>query len=201
MLQGGEGEEAGALRERAEGVLREWRAVLRSPLTELELAQNFGIYVHRMNMAGILACGDTLTRFLRVATQLCVEGARRQLREAAGRELAYATCDAFARLLSLLVRTAADPALPASPAPKLDLLNKALGVLAARLLHDHEAGDFQPLPVHRLLLMLFLDLNVPEPVLEAINYQVSPRCRLRYSLLKTDLTIHFSRVAVSFFFF
>jgi CCR4-NOT transcription complex subunit 1 len=49
-----------------------------------------------------------------------------------------------------------------------------LGIVAGVLLQDHDNRlvEFQQLPYHRLFIMLFLELNTPEPVLEAINYQV-----------------------------
>lgn len=42
------------------------------------------------------------------------------------------------------------------------------------LIQDHETrgAEFQQLPYHRIFIMLFLELNAPEPVLEAVNYQV-----------------------------
>lgn len=61
------------LQEKTECLLREWRAVLNSPLTEIELGQNFNLYVHRMNMNGILKSDDMITRFFRIATQLVIE--------------------------------------------------------------------------------------------------------------------------------
>ena len=42
------------------------------------------------------------------------------------------------------------------------------------LLQDHEVRktEFQQLPYHRIFIMLLLELNAPETVLEAINFQV-----------------------------
>jgi len=57
---------------------------------------------------------------------------------------------------------------------KINLLNKVLGIVAGVLLQDHDTrhAEFQQLPYHRIFIMLFLELNTPEPILEAINYQV-----------------------------
>lgn len=46
--------------------------------------------------------------------------------------------------------------------------------MAGVLQQDHEQHqtDFQQLPYHRAFIMLFLELNTPDPVLESINYQV-----------------------------
>ena len=50
-----------------------------------------------------------------------------------------------------------------------------LGIVAGVLLIDHEVRktDFQQVPYHRIFIMLFLELNSPDPILENINYQVS----------------------------
>lgn len=49
-----------------------------------------------------------------------------------------------------------------------------LGIVAGCLLQDHEehSTNFQQLPYHRVLLILFLDMNMAEPVLESMNFQV-----------------------------
>ena len=46
--------------------------------------------------------------------------------------------------------------------------------MAGVLLIDHEVRktDFQQVPYHRIFIMLFLELNSPDPILENINYQV-----------------------------
>lgn len=50
-----------------------------------------------------------------------------------------------------------------------------MGIIAGCLLQDHDehGTNFQQLPYHRLLLILFLDMNMAEPVLENMNFQVS----------------------------
>lgn len=51
---------------------------------------------------------------------------------------------------------------------------QVLSTVATVLFQDHELRhtDFQQLPYHRIFIMLLLELNQPEPVLEAINFQV-----------------------------
>lgn len=53
-------------------------------------------------------------------------------------------------------------------------LFQVLGIVAGVLLQDHEVRytEFQQLPYHRIFIMLFIELNAPEPILESINYQV-----------------------------
>jgi CCR4-NOT transcription complex subunit 1 len=55
-----------------------------------------------------------------------------------------------------------------------DFTTQVLGIVAGVLLQDHDnrLTEFQQLPYHRIFIMLFLELNTPEPILEAINYQV-----------------------------
>ncbi|XP_068619927.1 CCR4-NOT transcription complex subunit 1 isoform X4 [Battus philenor] len=167
------------LQEKTENLLREWRNVLLKPLTEIETGQNFNIYVHRMNTNGILKSDDMITRFFRIATQMCIENLYQQLNEERlnpspvppKREKYYTMCDSFIKLVSYLIKNTADGG---NPTPKLNLLNKILGIIAGCLLQDHDepGNNFQQLPYHRLLLILFLDMNMAEPVLESINYQV-----------------------------
>lgn len=51
------------LQEKTEYLLKEWKNVLLSPMTEIELSRNFNLFVHRMNMNGILKSDDMITRF------------------------------------------------------------------------------------------------------------------------------------------
>jgi len=61
-----------------------------------------------------------------------------------------------------------------STTPKINLLNKFLGIVAGLLIQDHEQQktDFQQLPFHRLFIMLFYDLNNSDPVFESITMQI-----------------------------
>ena len=51
---------------------------------------------------------------------------------------------------------------------------QVLGIVAGVLLQDQEVrgAEFQQLAYHRILIMLFLELNAPEQVLDSINFQV-----------------------------
>ena len=50
-----------------------------------------------------------------------------------------------------------------------------MGIVAGVLLQDQEVrgAEFQQLAYHRILIMLFLELNAPEQVLDSINFQVN----------------------------
>lgn len=128
-LQAREYDDPIGLTEKTENLLREWRNVLLSPLTEIEIGQNFNIYVHRLNMNGILKSDDMITRFFRIATQMCIENVYQQLNEDRMNpppvpqklEKYYSMCDTFIKLVSLLIKNTADSG---NPTPKLNLLNK-----------------------------------------------------------------------------
>lgn len=53
-------------------------------------------------------------------------------------------------------------------------LLQVLGLVCGIMIHDIESNstEFQQLPYHRILLMLFLELNAPEAILESINLPV-----------------------------
>ena len=61
-----------------------------------------------------------------------------------------------------------------------DLLSwQVLGIIGTVLMKDHEfrqnefqQSEFHQLAYHRMFAMLLLELNAPEPVLEAINFQI-----------------------------
>ncbi|KAG8224062.1 hypothetical protein J437_LFUL001139 [Ladona fulva] len=177
ILQAREFDDPPGLLEKTEFLLREWVEIYHSPSTSRDPGKAFSLFVHQMNLHGILKTDDLITRFFRLSTQMCVDLCYRALAEqnTAVNSLVRAKCfhtlDAFVRLIALLVKHSGDSA---SPATKINLLNKVLGIVAGVLLQDHEVhvSDFQQLPYHRIFIMLFLELNAPEPILEAINFQV-----------------------------
>lgn len=80
-------------------------------------------------MNGILKSDDMITRFFRIATQMCIENVYQQLTEdrmnpppvPPKRDKYYTICDSFIKLVSLLIKNTADGG---NPTPKLNLLNK-----------------------------------------------------------------------------
>ncbi|RZF38916.1 hypothetical protein LSTR_LSTR005163 [Laodelphax striatellus] len=148
-------EDPPGLTEKTEFLLREWVTIYHSNTKDPQKA--FSCFVHQMNLHGILKTDDLITRFFRLSTQMVVELCYRLLpdqssSQATTRNKIFHTLDAFVKLIALLV----------------------LGIVAGVLLQDHEGHqlEFQQLPYHRLFIMLFLELNSPEPILEAISYQV-----------------------------
>ncbi|XP_076649788.1 CCR4-NOT transcription complex subunit 1 isoform X4 [Halictus rubicundus] len=164
------------LMEKTEYLLREWVSMHHNPTHARDPTKAFGMFVHQMNMHGILKTDDLITRFFKLSTQMCVDLCYRALAETnAAPSVVRAKCfhslDAFVRLVALLVKHSGDST---NTHTKINLLNKVLGIVAGVLLQDHEirGTDFQQLPYHRIFIMLFLELCAPEPVLEAVNYQV-----------------------------
>ncbi|XP_065578848.1 CCR4-NOT transcription complex subunit 1-like isoform X2 [Artemia franciscana] len=164
------------LDEKTELLLHEWIVMYHSPSGGRDSGKAFGVFIHQMNLHGILKSDDIVTRFFRLSTQICVNMCYRVLSEPASspsiaRTKCFHNLDAFARLIALLVKHSGDTA---NTTTKVNLLNKVLGIIAGVLLLDHEsrAGEFQQLPYHRLFIMLFLELNAPEVVLESMGFQV-----------------------------
>lgn len=167
-------EDPPGLTEKTEFLLREWVTIYHSNTKDPQKA--FSCFVHQMNLHGILKTDDLITRFFRLSTQMVVELCYRLLpdqssSQATTRNKIFHTLDAFVKLIALLVKHSGDSS---NTATKINLLNKVLGIVAGVLLQDHEGHqlEFQQLPYHRLFIMLFLELNSPEPILEAISYQV-----------------------------
>ncbi|XP_039287191.1 LOW QUALITY PROTEIN: CCR4-NOT transcription complex subunit 1 [Nilaparvata lugens] len=167
-------EDPPGLTEKTEFLLREWVTIYHSNTKDPQKA--FSCFVHQMNLHGILKTDDLITRFFRLSTQMVVELCYRLLpdqssSQANTRNKIFHTLDAFVKLIALLVKHSGDST---NTATKINLLNKVLGIVAGVLLQDHEGHqlEFQQLPYHRLFIMLFLELNSPEPILEAISFQV-----------------------------
>ncbi|CAG9826421.1 unnamed protein product [Diabrotica balteata] len=170
-------EDPPGLVEKTDHLLREWISFYHGQNQGRDSTKAFSVFVHQMNVYGILKTDDLITRFFRLSTQLCVETVYRVLAEKTTtnvsllRPKCYQTLDAYVRLVALLVKHSGDAN---NTTTKVHLLNKVLGILAGCLMQDHDtrAIEFQQLPYQRIFTMLFLELNAPEPVLEAINFHV-----------------------------
>lgn len=169
-------EDPPGLMEKTDYLLREWVNIYHAQPSARDSTKAFSMFVQQMNVHGILKTDDLITRFFRLSTQLCVESVYRNLADQSQaatvlRAKCFHTLDAFVRLVALLVKHSGDTN---NTTTKIHLLNKVLGIVAGCLLQDHETRimEFKQLPYHRIFIMLFLELNTPEPVLEAINFHV-----------------------------
>ncbi|XP_064610278.1 CCR4-NOT transcription complex subunit 1-like isoform X2 [Liolophura sinensis] len=164
------------LHEKTEYLLREWVNMYHSPAAGRDSTKAFSAFVGQMHQQGILKTDDLITRFFRLCTEMCVDLCYRALGEQSQnptlvRAKCFHTLDAFVRLIALLVKYSGDNS---NTVTKINLLNKVLGIVAGVLYQDHEVrqSDFQQLPYHRIFIMLFIELNAPEPILDTINLQV-----------------------------
>ncbi|PVD20962.1 hypothetical protein C0Q70_19125, partial [Pomacea canaliculata] len=164
------------LHEKTEYLLREWVNMYHSPAAGRDSTKAFTCFVQQMHQQSILKTDELITRFFRLCTEMCVDLCYRALSEQTHnptlvRAKCFHTLDAYVRLIALLVKHSGDTA---NTITKINLLNKVLGIVAGVLLQDHEVRytEFQQLPYHRIFIMLFIELNAPEPILESINYQV-----------------------------
>ncbi|CAL8088009.1 unnamed protein product [Calicophoron daubneyi] len=74
---------------------------------------------------------------------------------------AYVELDAYARLISILIKRSGDASDQSTT--KVTLLNKVLGIITGTLLQEHEVRRdwFHPMPFERILIMLFVELHSP----------------------------------------
>ncbi|XP_055890770.1 CCR4-NOT transcription complex subunit 1-like isoform X2 [Biomphalaria glabrata] len=175
ITQAREFDDPAGLHEKTEYLLREWVNMYHSPQAGRDSFKAFNAFVQQMHTQGILKTDDLITRFFRLCTEMCVDLCYRALSEPGQsttmiRAKCFHTLDAFVRLIALLVKHSGET----NTVTKINLLNKVLGIMAGVLLQDHEVRytEFQQLPYHRIFIMLFIELNAPEPILEAINFQV-----------------------------
>ncbi|MPC87586.1 CCR4-NOT transcription complex subunit 1 [Portunus trituberculatus] len=167
-----------ALQEKTEVLLREWINMYHSPSAGQGSASAFQHFVKQMNLHGILKTDDLITRFFRICISMCRDLCVRSILEQGQgpsptyvRSKCFQNLDAFVRLIALLVKHSGEAT---NPTTKINLLNKVLGLVCGIMIHDIESNstDFQQLPYHRILIMLFLELNAPETILESINLPV-----------------------------
>lgn len=167
-----------ALQEKTEVLLREWIQMYHSPTAGQGSGSAFQHFVKQMNLHGILKTDDLITRFFRICITMCRDLCVRSIMEHGQgppppyvRGKCFQNLDAFVCLIALLVKHSGEAT---NPTTKINLLNKVLGLVCGIMIHDIESNttDFQQLPYHRILIMLFLELNAPEAILESINLPV-----------------------------
>lgn len=176
QVRGQNYEDPPGLVEKTDHLLREWITIYHPQHQGRDSTKAFSMFVHQMNVYGILKTDELITKFFKLSTQLCVENVYRALSDKSTptsviRPKCYHTLDAFVRLVALLVKHSGDAN---NTTTKIHLLNKVLGIVAGCLMQDHDSRktEFHQLPYQRIFTMLFLELNAPEPILEAISFPV-----------------------------
>ena len=154
--------------EKTEKLLREWINLYNSPTN---LDKVFSLYVQSMNHQGILKTDDSITRFFRLSTELCVNLCYRFLTNQQPKTQSvvdthtkcFYTLDAFANLIVMLVKhSGSNTGAATESTAKLNLLNKVLNIIATVAVQDQEnrGSQFQHLPYFRIFFILFMELTL-----------------------------------------
>lgn len=174
--------------EKAEYLLNDWVTIYHTQSVGRDPIKTFGMFVSKMNLYGILKTDDLITRFFRQATQICIDLVYKNLNDpSASRQHTktkiFQFIDAFVRLIALIVKHSGETG---NSTTKINLLNKILGIIIGVLLQDQEKHGtaFQQLGYHRLFIMLFLELNAPDPILESISLSVVTAFCHTYHILR-----------------
>jgi CCR4-NOT transcription complex subunit 1 len=175
------------LREQVTYLLEHWiRIWSETPGSEKAYAS----YLSLLQQQGVLKTEDNSERFFRITTELCIESCFNNSKssevDSRGRpQLQYGVVDAFSKLVVLLVKYA-DP-VTVNTSAKINLLTRVLSIITRVLLSDyrqHAANSgggklegargkrFDQRAYYRLFVNLLQDLNAPDPVLDASNFQV-----------------------------
>lgn len=159
--------------EKTERLLREWVTIYQTG----QIVKMFPVFVQQMTAHGILKTDDLVTRFFRLSTEMCVESCYRLLATQPNglnslelRNKCYETLDAFTMLIVLLIKNSGSSSssnLTPEPAAKINLLSKILSIIANVAIKDQEnrQADFQHLAYYRILILLFIELNLSPPML------------------------------------
>ncbi|XP_065187096.1 CCR4-NOT transcription complex subunit 1-like isoform X2 [Sycon ciliatum] len=171
-------EDPHGMSDKVEYLLTEWVRLhhqVNYPIKDLDRMHE--AYLTRLRTANMLKNDDTITRFFRISTELCVELCYRNLQGDAGqasllsRAKCYHTMDAFVKLAIVFVRHAGDAA---NISGRMGLLSKILQTVAFVLLKDHDtrSTEFHQLPYHRFYSMLLLELSMSGLLMENISFAV-----------------------------
>lgn len=159
--------------EKTERLLREWVNIHQTG----QIVKMFPVFVQQMTAHGILKTDDLVTRFFRLSTEMCVESCYRLLATQPNgpnslelRNKCYETLDAFTMLIVLLIKNSGSSSssnLTPEPAAKINLLSKILSIIANVAIKDQEnrQAEFQHLAYYRILILLFIELNLSPPML------------------------------------
>lgn len=169
---GADGDPPGLI-EKTERLLREWVSIHQSG----QIVKMFPVFVQQMTAHGILKTDDLVTRFFRLSTEMCVESCYRLLSSSPGgvnslelRNKCYETLDAFTMLIVLLIKNSGSSSssnVAPEPTAKINLLSKILSIIANVAIKDQEnrQAEFQHLAYYRILILLFIELNLSPPML------------------------------------
>uniref|UniRef100_A0A914HCW9 CCR4-NOT transcription complex subunit 1 n=1 Tax=Globodera rostochiensis TaxID=31243 RepID=A0A914HCW9_GLORO len=164
------------LQNKVESILREWIGICYTPMAQKDPQHALACIVQMMHDNGVLATDEMITKFFRHCAEICFDVSYRLLKnENSGqstivRQRCYYTLDAFTKLTCLMVKYSDGQ----HHSTKVNLLKKVLTILTNALNKDHEQRkfDFNGLPFHRILIIMFNELTAPDPVLDSIQWNI-----------------------------
>ncbi|XP_035217967.1 CCR4-NOT transcription complex subunit 1-like [Stegodyphus dumicola] len=127
ITQAREFDDPPGLSEKTEFLLREWVNMYHAPNAGRDSTKAFSLFVHQMNLQGILKTDELITRFFRLSTEMCVDLCYHALNDqntkspTVVRAKCFHTLDAYVRLIALLVKHSGDAN---NTITKVNLLNK-----------------------------------------------------------------------------
>uniref|UniRef100_A0A915DXJ9 CCR4-NOT transcription complex subunit 1 n=1 Tax=Ditylenchus dipsaci TaxID=166011 RepID=A0A915DXJ9_9BILA len=165
-----------ALQNKVETILREWMTICYTPMAQRDPPHALSTIVKLMHQTGVLATDDMISKFFKLCADICFDVSYRLLKNEGTsqstvvRRRCYYTLDAFVKLTCLMVKYSDG----VHHSTKVNLLKKVLGILSSALHADHEArkADFNGMPFHRILILMFNELTSPDPVLDPISWHI-----------------------------
>lgn len=157
-----------SMQQKIEYLLKDWVTIFHTQARDPNKA--LSTFLGKLNVYGV-----ELLKFLQQAIKICIDLSYRQLSDqtvapATAKLKIFHWIDPLVRLVTLLMKlTGSDSQ------AKVNMLTKVLCIMTEALLKDHEKQGvgFQQVGFHRMLIMLFLELSAPDPVLESISLNVS----------------------------
>jgi len=148
----------------------EWLALFSQPNQN---DKSFATYVLSAPLQNLLKEGETANKFFRVSAELMIErffssGGANATVANANNAIYFGSVDALAKLIVLFVKHC-EPA-----QNKIPLLARILHVVVRVLMRDYEIRklDFNQRPWFRFFVNCLIDINAPDPALDAIHLQV-----------------------------
>eukprot|EP01050_Picozoa_sp_SAG11_P020254 SAG11_NODE_3383_length_2483_cov_1.276846_2_plen_594_part_01 len=141
-------------------------------------------FVAQLQQKGYLNGDEAAENFFRALTELAIEGTTLVDEGGSAVPEPFAMVDSFTALVVVIVKFYASEQSGRSNLTRINLLNKVFSVVVRALFRDHElratevkaggggSGGFNQRGYFRLLMNLLVDLNAPDPGLEAWNYQL-----------------------------
>lgn len=164
------------LQSKVENILREWITICYTPVAQRDPQHALACIVQMMHDNGVLATDEMITKFFKLCADICFDVSYRLLKnENTGqstviRQRCYYTLDAFTKLTCLMVKYSDGQ----HHSTKVNLLKKVLNILSTALQKDQEQRkyEFNGMPFHRILIIMFNELTAPDPVLDPIQWHI-----------------------------